>query len=168
MDNQVEIEISNTSDKFYSTVDTVLAQVLELLKALSTLEREVYERTEKLNKKKFEAGIPFNQMAPGAKELWTEYIERYKRLVTPVCTERLLKRGYARSFGKPGKYDYINTKCKIVCTMKSTQKATIETFFHNGVDMRQEFIIKNIDNEWKIDEVKYSFSNETTWHTDGI
>ena len=168
MDNQVEIEFLNTSKKFYSTVDTVLLQVLELLKALSILEREVYERNEILNQKKFEAGIPYNQMAPGAKELWTEYFERYKRLVTPVCTERVLKRGFARSFGKPGKYDYLNTKCKIVCIMKSTQKVTIETFFHNGVDMKQQFILKNIDNEWKIDGIKYAFSNEAVWHVDGI
>lgn len=168
MNNQVEIEISVPSEKFSLTADTVLAQTLELLNALNALERDIYERNEKLNKEKFIAGIPYNQIAPGAKELWKEYFEQYKRLVTPVCTERLLKRGYGRSFGKPGKYDYLNTKCKIVCMMKSAQKATIEVFFHDGVDMRQQFILKNIENEWKIDEVKYGFSNETTWHTDGI
>lgn len=42
------------------------------------------------------------------------------------------------------------------------------TAVHDGVDMRPQFILKNIENEWKIDEVKYGFSNETTWHTDGI
>lgn len=168
MDNQIEIEFSDIPKKFYPTADVILTQVLELLKALNVLEREVYECNEKLDKEKVKAGIAYNQTAPGSKELWKEYSERYGRLVTLRCTAKLLKRGYARSFGKPGKYDYLNTKCKIVCTMKSAKKATIETFFHKGIDMKHQFIIKNIDDEWKIDEVKYGFSNETTWHIDEI
>lgn len=170
MDNQIEFELLNTPEKFHPTVDTILTKLLELLKALSALEREIYERNNKLEKEKFKAGIPYNQTAPGSKELWKEYADRYKQLVTPVCTDRMLKLlskyGYIKSFGKPGKYDYINTKCKIVCTMKSGKKATIETFYHQGIDMKHQFIFKSIDNEWKIDEIKYGFCDDTTWHTD--
>lgn len=168
MDSQVEIEIINTSERFYATADTVLTQVMELLKALSALEREIYERNEALNREKLKAGIAYNQVAPGATELWEEYFDRYRQLVAPVCTERLLERGFGRSFGKPGKYDYLHSKCKIACMMKSAQKVTIQTFFHHGVNMKHQFIVKKIDGEWKIDEMKYGFSDETTWHISGI
>lgn len=168
MDNSMEIEFLDTPEEFRSTAEVILTQLFELLKALSALEREVYERNEKLNEEKLQAGIPHNQMAPGSKELWDEYYERYEELVTSQCTEKLLRRGYAGSFGKPGKYDYVNTACKVVCTMKNAKKATIQTFFHKGVDMKHQFLIKNVDGEWEIDEVKYGFPDEPQWYADRI
>lgn len=168
MDDQVDIRFMDTPEKFYSMAEVVLKQVLELLKALSVLEREIFERNEKLEKDKEKAGIPYHQTAPGSKELWKEYSERYGQLVIPMCTEKLLRRGYAGSLGRPGKYDYLNTKCKIICMMKSAKKATVETCFYNGVETRQQFSVKNIDHEWKIDEIKYAFSNEPSWHADRI
>lgn len=52
--------------------------------------------------------------------------------------------------------------------MKSDNRAVIETHFEVGVQKKEQFVIKKIDEIWKIESKKYSFPDETTWYKDEL
>lgn len=53
-------------------------------------------------------------------------------------------------------------------TMKSANKAIIETENPKSSPEKLRFVLKNLDGVWKIDEVKYGFLDEDTWYIDEI
>ncbi len=166
--SKIEINSDNTKEKYKSMKDELVYLLINLLCNLCLLEEEIFVRNQKMEDDKLKAGIPTNQTAPGFKELWLEYQERYKKFIIPVCTSDLIKRGYAKSIGNPAKYAYLNNECKIYFIMKSKSRAVIEIYFFYGINQKNQFVIKKIDDSWKLSEVRYGFANKTNWYIDHI
>lgn len=161
---QPEIVLLDTPEKFAGTKDEIIPKLVDLLRKINKLEKETFEKNKELVKAKAEAGLPEWQEAPGIRELYQEYEDRYNQLVASECTDKLLQRGCGKTFGNPPRYGYVDTGCKFIFTMKSAKKATVESDFFAGVDSKHRFIFRNIEGKWKIDEISYKFENEDSWH----
>ena len=94
-----------------------------------------------------------------------EIVPPLLELVTPRCTEKMLKWGTARSFGKPTKYEYLDTEpdCQVVFTMKSAKKATVETRRGPGVKEQHRFTLRPTDGGWMIGSVDYRLAVGDSW-----
>lgn len=161
---ELNIQVVDTPKTYWPMAEQLVPMVVELLKSLSDLEEEICRRDRGLDAQKQAQGIPSHQTAPGWKELMAEYRTRIYDLASPWCTEKLLAKGYGRSYGSPTCYGYLNGDCQIFFTMKSAKRAVIETRYHQSIDKAHQFILRPAEGGWKIDEVSYRFSNEKTWH----
>ena len=161
--------INEASDKFKDKQDEVCGSVFDFLREINALENEVFDRSQELIRQKLEAGISKNQVGPGEEELWDEYRDRLKKLVTPRCTAKLLKRPFGYSYGKPAKYHYIDGECGVDFIMKSAKKAVVITHFMHGTPQMHKLVLKSEDGKWLFDEVYYGFeSNPDKWYIDSI
>lgn len=163
-----QVQIVDTPETYRHMADQIVPPVLELLRTLSQLEEEIFRRSQELEAQKLAKGISAHQVAPGWEALIKEYRARIYDLASPWCTEKLLSRGYGTSYGSPTHYDYLSGTCQILFTMKSAKRAVIETRFHESIDKAEQFILRPAEGVWKIDEINYRFSDESTWHTHHI
>lgn len=168
MEETRKFVIEDTPEKFRFMAEEIVPPLLDLLGKLNSLEAEIQQRSEILDKKKLEMGIASSQIAPGWKELMKEYGERYLELVEPRVVPGFLKYGAASSYGKPTKYEYLDTdpNCKVVFIMKTAQKAVVETHYTSSLEMMHRFALKPVDGKWLIHAFAYGFASDGKWHTD--
>lgn len=161
--------ISEANEKFKDIQDEICGFLFDLLRRIDEIEKDVFNKSEELKRKKAELGIPKHQVGPGENELWDEYEERLGEIVKPACTEKLLKRRYACSFGKPSKYGYIGGECTARFIMKTAKRAVVQTDFMHGTPQSHKFVIRDVDGKWLVDEVYYGFqSDPDKWYSDNI
>lgn len=165
IDRTLNVQVVDTPETYWPMTEQLVPPVVELLKALSDLEEETFRRSQGLDAQKQAQGIPSHQTAPGWKELMAEYSARIYELASPWCTEKLLARGYGRSYGSPTCYGYLNGDFQIFFTMKSAKRAVIETRYYQSIEKAHQFVLRPAEGGWKIDEVSYRLSNEKTWHS---
>ena len=157
--------INEASDKFKDRETEVCEFLFDILRQLNELENEVYKRSEELKKNRPEPHI----VAPGEEELWDEYEQRTGEIVKPVCTEKLLKKRYGGSFGKPAAYGSIDGESTAHFIMKSAAKAVVEIHFMHGTAQFHRFVLKSVNGSWLLDEVYYGFdSNPEKLYTHSI
>lgn len=161
--------INEANEKFKDRQDEICGFLFDLLRKINEIEKDVFDKSEELKRKKAELGIPKHQVGPGENELWDEYEQRLGEVVKPACTEKLLKRRYACSFGKPQKYGYIDGECTARFIMKTAKKAVVQTDFMHGTPQSHKFVIRDVDGKWLVDEVYYGFqSDPDKWYSDNI
>lgn len=160
------IDVSQTPEKYQVYKDEIVLPLIEALRKICVLEENCIKQNEILEDNKIKQGIPKWQVADGWQEMTDQYAVDYGSVVEPICTDKLLERGYARSYGKPAQYAYVNTGCKIFFIMKSNKKAIVETHFHHGIETKHQFVFKNVDGRWLIDEKKYGHGDD--WHVYSI
>lgn len=161
--------ISEANEKFKDIQDEICGFLFDLLRKINEIEKDVFDKSEELKRKKAELGIPKHQVGPGENELWDEYGQRLGEIVKPACTEKLLKRRYACSFGKPQKYGYIDGECTARFIMKTAKRAVVQTDFMHGTPQSHKFVIRDVDGKWLVDEVYYGFqSDPDKWYSDNI
>lgn len=164
----VKLDVSATSDAFKPMAEVLLPPFLRLLQSLCALEQEVYDRMQVLKAKRDAKGLPAHQSPEGSRELWDEYKTRYRQMVTPMATQKLLSRIIAGSFCNPPQYGYINTGCTLHFIMKSAARVTVEIDYIHGIQLKHQFVLRSTEDGWKIDSKKYGFKGETTWYIDSI
>lgn len=158
--------VNEASEKFKDKQAEICELLLELLRKINVLEKEIYERSEELAGKKEEQGKEY-EFTTEDEELWEEYQERLVEIVKPYCTENLSE-NCGGDFGSPQKYGYIDGDCKVNFIMKSAKKAVVETHYHGGVDEKHKFVFKDVDGKWLLCEVYYGFEDESGWYSDSI
>lgn len=164
--NKVEII---APEKLAGQCEGVLILVLDMLKELSALEAETAEAYRRMEEENKAMGIPSYQAGPGFFEFWAKYRENVGKIVKPMCSEKLLKRGFGAHFSTPGKYDYIHGNCSIVFTMKSEKKAELETSFINcTLNCKHRFTLKNDGGRWLVDALSYLSEGSDKWNSDSI
>lgn len=161
----MDIKMVDTPEKFRPLAEEIVPPLVELLKKRNDLETEVWARFQKLREEHAAAGIPPYQAGPGIEELHEEYARRYLELVTPHCTEKMLKGGAAGSFGKPAKYDYLfgAPEPTVYFTMKSAKKAVMSTQNPVSYGYRYRFTLRPSEGGWKVDGVEYAFGDSESW-----
>ena len=159
--------LRDTAEKYSEKVKEIVPPFVDLMKAIVELEDSAFEKLEEQDAEKEKMGIPSSQVHPEFLDFMEEYREQYGALVSEHCTEKLLDRPYGGSIGRPAKYlDVVNGP--LYFTMKSANKAIIETENPKSSPEKLRFVLKNLDGVWKIDEVKYGFLDEDTWYIDEI
>lgn len=162
MAEDVRIIIENTPEKFQPLAKEIVPPLLALLRQRNELEREICARSLKLRAEEAAAGLSPHLSTPAAEALWEEYRRRYLELVTPRCTEKMMKWGAAGSFGKPAKYDYLfdAPEPAVYFTMKSAKKAVVSTRNPVSHDYRYRFTLRPVDGQWKVDGAECSFGGD--------
>ena len=148
--------INNASEKFKGFQDEICGTLFDLLRKITSLENEIYERHEAIMSK----NPGSHEATPEWMMLWSEHKKRLGDILKPACSEKLLKRGYGTSFSNPAKYEYIDGDCKVYFIMKSAKKAVIETHVQGAGMVNHKFVLKDIDEKWIVDEVYYSFESD--------
>lgn len=162
MVEKLNIDLNQTPEKFQHSANKVLEFLTDKLQTLDKLEQEIFERMQALKN----PAQP-NQVQPGENELWKEYALRSKELIDPISVESY--KSDRRSFGQPTKYAYFTYPgTKIVFIMKSANRAVVETYYEYGIEKKQQFVLKQSEDSWKIDSKKYGFPDEDIWYSDEI
>ena len=157
------VDVNQTPEKFQPFKDELVGILTDNLLKLDALEKEIFQRNEIL---KSQRSSP-NQSHPDEGTLWDDYFERCKAIINPISVSN--SNEISRSFGNPTHYDYLShPNTKLFFIMKSENRAVIETLFEVGVQKKEQFILKKIDDVWKIEGKKYSFPDETTWWKDEL
>lgn len=160
--------ICEASEKYKPFQDDVCGMLLGMLQELAELEKDIFERDKAYNVQKLKNGLEPHQMYPEWHDLIKEYRMRYKGIVEPRCTEKLLKRRYANSFGSPQKYGYLNEECTVCFKMRTYNRATVETHYKRSLEHKQKFSLVLVEGKWLLDAVYYGYESDKTWHVDNI
>lgn len=163
------MDIENKAfDKFKDKQGEVVECLLELLGQINELERVVYRRDcvirEKIQKKELTA----EEISREYDDMWADYREDCRKIVEGRCTEKLLKKGYARSFSTPPMYAYIEDAddCRGTLSMETAKKAVVEFRFtnHSSVHFMHKFTLVPSGDTWLVDAFGYGTEKEGVWH----
>ena len=164
--------INEAFEKFRDKQDEVVEALAELLRLINAAEVRIFERDSELHerlRKKEITGAEFSQLS---KCVWSDYREEVKNIVEPRCTEKLLKKGYARSFSNTPMYGYIDDPedCRGLFTMETAKKAVVEFRFtkHSSVNFMHKFTLVPNGDKWLADTFNYGTEKEGVWHRGSI
>lgn len=159
----------NTSPKYGNRAEEILMPLLDLLKKLTLLEEEIFERDEELEEEKKVLNISEHQVHPKWEALMDEYYDRYTELIENRVSNKLFSKGYASSCGFPSNYSYAKgDDFKVEFTMKSEKIATVVIDYIDVTEMKHKFVLRSSENNWLIDEKYYGFAGEDKWYSDRI
>lgn len=103
-------------------------------------------------------------MHPKWSDLMEEHKKRFKMLIDGKVSEKLMARGYARSFGKPGEYFCATSgEYNAEFTMRKPDVASMILYYKRGLDEKHKFVMRLIQDKWLIDEKYYGF-NDKSWY----
>ena len=130
MKNTIQIDTTNTPEKFCSMVDKIIPQLVEILQKLGKLEQDYFVQDKRLSQKgrviNFKNGV--REEITQHDELKTKFKLLYKQLLDPYCTADMLsqRRDCIHGTYYPSFFNCLNTGCTIFFTMKSANKAVVE------------------------------------------
>lgn len=163
MIEQLNIDNSQTPEKFQHLTHEALTFLVSNLRALDQLEQEIYDRFELLKTLRTSP----NQVHPNEEEVWEEYAQRCKAIIEPISAKPY--KDTSRSFGAPTAYAYLSyPDTKVTFIMKSATRAVVETRYEYGLEKKEQFVLKKEENGWKIDSKKYGFPDEDSWWKDNL
>lgn len=164
------MEITNNAlEKFKDKQTEVIDALLELLRLINSLEQSIFERDSEIQERIRKKELNAAEIKTAFDDLWSDYRVECKKIVEPRCTEKLLKKGYARSFSNVPMYSYIDDpedNCAGVFTMDSAKKAVVEFRFtkHSSVNFMHRFTLVPSGDEWLVDAFGYGNEKEGVWH----
>lgn len=163
------MEIENKAfEKFKDKQDEICGILLELLGKINELERSVFERDCEINTRIRKKELTAEEISECHDNLWADYREECKRIVEGRCTEKLLKKGYARSFSTTPMYGYIEDvdDCRGTFFMETAKKAVVEFRFtnHSSVNFMHRFTLVPSGDTWLVDAFSYGTEKEGVWH----
>ena len=159
---------NNAFDKFRDKQGEVVECLLELLGQINELEREVYRRDCVTREKIWKKELTAEEISRENDDLWAYYREECRKTVEGRCTEKLIKKGYARSFSTTPMYEYIEDSedCKGTFSMETSKKAVVEFRFtkHSSVRFMHRFTLVPNGETWLVDAFSYGTEQEGVWH----
>lgn len=163
------MEIENKAfEKFKDKQDEICGILLELLGKINELERSVFERDCEINTRIRKKELTAEEISECHDNLWADYRGECKKIVEERCTEKLLKKGYARSFSTTPMYGYIEDAddCRGTFFMENAKKAVVEFRFtnHSSVNFMHRFTLVPGGDTWLVDAFSYGTEKEGVWH----
>ena len=163
----MRVNYKNTPENYRAMVEIIIPPLLDLLKSLTLLEEEIFERNRALDKEKEALGIPSNQLHPLWNELMDDYFQRQMQLLTGRVTQKCLEGGVRNSYGSPSEYNYVKRNdFSVDFIMIKAEEARIITHFQEALEMKHQFVLRLVDGNWLLDEKFYGFEDEETWYLD--
>lgn len=165
----MRVNYKNTPENYRAMVEIIIPPLLDLLKSLTLLEEEVFERNRALDKEKEALAIPVNQVHPKWNELMDVYFQRQMQLLTGRVTQKCLEGGVRNSYGSPSEYNYVQRNdFSVDFIMTKAEEARIITHFQEALEMKHQFVLRLVDGNWLLDEKFYGFDDEETWYLDSL
>ena len=163
----MRVNYKNTPEKYQTVAEIIITPLLDLLKSLTLLEEEIFERNRALNKEKEALGIPSNQLHPLWNDLMDDYFHRQIQLITGRVTQKCLEGGVRNSYGSPSEYNYVQRNdFSVDFIMTKAEEARVITHYQEALEMKHQFVHRLVDGNWLLDEKFYGFEDEETWHLD--
>ncbi|MFS9141120.1 hypothetical protein QM858_06215 [Streptococcus infantis] len=165
----MRVNYKNTPENYRATVEIIIPPLLDLLKSLTLLEEEIFERNRALDKEKEALAIPANQVHPKWNDLMDDYFQRQMQLLTGRVTQKCLEGGVRNSYGSPSEYNYVKRNdFSVDFIMIKAEEARIITHFQEALEMKHQFVLRLVDGNWLLDEKFYGFEDEETWYLDSL
>ena len=165
----MRVNYKNTPEKYQTLAEIIIPPLFDLLKSLTLLEEEIFERNRALDKEKEALGIPSNQLHPLWNELMDDYFQRQMQLLTGRVTQKCLEGGVRNSYGSPSEYNYVKRNdFSVDFIMTKAEEARIITHFQEALEMKHQFVLRLVDGNWLLDEKFYGFEDEETWYLDSL
>lgn len=159
----------NTPENYRAMADTIIPTLLDLLKSLTLLEEEIFERNRALDKEKEALSIPANQVHPKWNDLMDDYFHRQIQLITGQVTQKCLEEGVRNTYGFPSEYNYVKRNdFSVAFIMTKAEEARIITHYKEALEMKHQFVLRLVDGNWLLDEKFYGFEDEETWYLDSL
>ena len=163
----MRVNYKNTPENYRAMVQIIIPPLLNLLKSLTLLEEEIFERNRALDKEKEGLGIPANQVHPKWNELMDDYFQRQMQLLTGRVTQNYLEGGVRISYSSLSEYNYVKRNdFSVAFIMTQAEEARVITHYQEALDMKHQFVLKLVDGNWLLDEKFYGFEDEETWYGD--
>lgn len=165
----MRVNYKNTPENYRAMAEIIIPPLLNLLKSLTMLEEEIFERNRALDKEKEALAIPANQVHPKWNELMDDYFQRQMQLLTGRVTQKYLEGGVRNSYGSPSEYNYVKRNdFSVDFIMTKAEEARIITHFQEALEMKHQFVLRLVDGNWLLDEKFYGFEDEETWYLDSL
>ena len=165
----MRVNYKNTPEKYQTVAEIIITPLLDLLKSLTLLEEEIFERNRALDKEKEALGIPSNQLHPLWNDLMNDYFHRQIQLITGRVTQKCLEGGVRNSYGSPSEYNYVQRNdFSVDFIMTKAEEARVITHYQEALEMKHQFVHRLVDGNWLLDEKFYGFEDEETWHLDSL
>ena len=165
----MRVNYKNTPEKYQTLAEIIIPPLLNLLKSLTLLEEEIFERNRALDKEKEGLGIPANQVHPKWNELMDDYFQRQMQLLTGRVTQKYLEGGVRNSYGSPSEYNYVKmTDFSVDFIMTKAEEARVIIHYQESLEMKHQFVLRLVDGNWLLDEKFYGFEDEETWYLDSL
>lgn len=165
----MRVNYKNTPENYRAMVQIIIPPLLDLLKSLTLLEEEIFERNRALDKEKEALAIPANQVHPKWNELMDDYFQRQMQLLTGRVTQKCLEGGVRNSYGSPSEYNYVQRNdFSVDFIMTKAEEARVITHYQEALEMKHQFVLRLVDGNWLLDEKFYGFEDEETWYDDSL
>ena len=165
----MRVNYKNTPENYRAMAEIIIPPLLNLLKSLTLLEEEIFERNRALDKEKEALGIPSNQLHPLWNDLMDDYFHRQIQLITGRVTQKCLEGGVRNSYGSPSEYNYVQRNdFSVDFIMTKAEEARVITHYQEALEMKHQFVLRLVDENWLLDEKFYGFEDEETWHLDSL
>lgn len=165
----MRVNYNNTPENYQAMAEIIIPLLLNLLKSLTLLEEEIFERNRALDKEKEALGIPANQVHPKWNNLMDDYFHRQMQLITGQVTQKYLERGVRNTYGSPSEYNYVKRNdFSVDFIMTKAEEARIITHYQDALEMKHQFVLRLVDGNWLLDEKFYGFEDEETWYLDSL
>ena len=161
----MRVNYKNTPENYRAMAEIIIPPLLNLLKSLTLLEEEIFERNRALDKEKEALAIPANQVHPKWNELMDDYFQRQMQLLTGRVTQKCLEGGVRNSYGSPSEYNYVQRNdFSVDFIMTKAEEARVITHYQEALEMKHQFVLRLVDGNWLLDEKFYGFEDEETWY----
>ena len=165
----MRVNYKNTPENYRAMAEIIIPPLLNLLKSLTLLEEEIFERNRALDKEKEALGIPSNQLHPLWNDLMDDYFQRQMQLLTGRVTQKCLEGGVRNSYGSPSEYNYVQRNdFSVDFIMTKAEEARDITHYQEALEMKHQFVLRLVDGNWLLDEKFYGFEDEETWYLDSL
>ena len=165
----MRVNYKNIPEKYQTVAEIIITPLLDLLKSLTLLEEEIFERNRALDKEKEALGIPSNQLHPLWNDLMDDYFHRQIQLITGRVTQKCLEGGVRNSYGSPSEYNYVQRNdFSVDFIMTKAEEARVITHYQEALEMKHQFLLRLVDENWLLDEKFYGFEDEETWYLDSL
>ena len=165
----MRVNYKNTPENYRVMAEIIIPPLLDLLKSLTLLEEEIFERNRALDKEKEALGIPANQVHPKWNNLMDDYFHKQMQLITGQVTQKYLERGVRNTYGSPSEYNYVKRNdFSVDFIMTKAEEARIITHYQDALEMKHQFVLRLVDGNWLLDEKFYGFEDEETWYLDSL
>ena len=163
----MRVNYKNTPEKYQTLAEIIITPLLDLLKSLTLLEEEIFERNKALDKEKEALAIPVNQVHPKWNDLMDDYFQRQMQLLTGRVTQKCLEEGVRNTYGSPSEYNYVQKNdFSVAFIMTKAEEARVITHYQEALEMKHQFVLRLVDGNWLLDEKFYGFEDEETWYLD--
>ena len=165
----MRVNYKNTPENYRAMAEIIIQPLLDLLKSLTLLEEEIFERNRALDKEKEALAIPVNQVHPKWNDLMDDYFHRQIQLITGRVTQKCLEEGVRNTYGSPSEYNYVKRNdFSVDFIMTKAEEARVITHYQEALEMKHQFVLRLVDGNWLLDEKFYGFENEETWYLDSL